>query len=309
MVITSIHSELTCLSEVLQQHNELANVSLIHVGLLGCSPTFPTTAIMLQCLELYHQLRRRQSSFSIQAFAKALCSLHNITYVPTFHDQFTMAFDAYLAILREVQTRVDVSLGQSDPNWHLRYGCPACTFKQEDEPPLHPASLKSMDGNNSAKRMANAGYADQRVFQSRYMISPSQVDVFKDDVQLRPGARQQSDSDPASCTDNWKAANSTDENTIRVFEQTGIFLAACRHGMVQTIAEMRHSGELAKYPLATINKLLDMCGNNQAIGTDIGCQLSKTVAASSLCHKAKQCDLRLAVNAFHGHAHNRRCQL
>ncbi|KAF9240488.1 hypothetical protein BU15DRAFT_74070 [Melanogaster broomeanus] len=160
--------------------------------------------------------------------------------------------------------------------------------------------------------VTNAGYADQRVFQSRYMISPSQVDVFKDNIQLHPGARQapeQSDSDPASCTDNWKAANSTDENTIQVFEQTGIFLSACCHGIVQTLAEMRHSGELAKYPLATINKLLDMCGNDQVIGTDIGCQLSKTVAASSLRDKAKQCSLCLAVNTFHGHAHNRWCQL
>ncbi|KAF9240489.1 hypothetical protein BU15DRAFT_74071 [Melanogaster broomeanus] len=156
--ITSVDIfKLTSLSEVPQQHDELANVSLVHVGLLGCSPTFPTTAITLQCLKLYHQLRHCQSSFSIQVFER-LCVpyIMCITYAPTFRDQFTTAFDAYLAILQEVQTRVDVSLGRSDLNWHLWYGCPACTFKQEDEPLLHPASLKSMDGNNSAMRMANA---------------------------------------------------------------------------------------------------------------------------------------------------------
>jgi len=99
-----------------------------------------------------------------------------------------------------------------------------------------------MDGNNSAKRMANAGSADLRIFPSRYMIPPDQVDVFKDDVRLRPGERG---ADQLTfCTDNWKAANSTEENTVRVFEQTGIFLSACRHGIIQTVTEMRRSGEL-----------------------------------------------------------------
>ncbi|KAG2031021.1 hypothetical protein BDR03DRAFT_1016527 [Suillus americanus] len=65
----------------------------------------------------------------------------------------------------------------------------------------------------------------------------------------------------------------------------------------------------AKYPLATINKLLDVFGDNQAIGSDIGCSLSKTVAASPIQDKAFNRKLSLSVNAFHGHAHNRKCQL
>ncbi|KAG1742887.1 hypothetical protein EDB19DRAFT_1894855 [Suillus lakei] len=219
---------------------ELANISLLHVGLLSCSPTVPTVTISLQCLELYHQLRRRQSSFSIQVFTKVLCTTHN----------------------------------------------------QPDELPLYPASLKAMDGNNSAKRMANAGHADHCMLPSNYMIAPDHVDVFKDDVQLRPGKRGADQI--TSCTNNWKAANITDENTVH------IFLSACQHGIVQTVTEMRHSGELAKYPLATMSKLLDIFGDNQAIGSNIGCSLSKTAAQ----HK-----LLLSVNAFHGHAHNRKCQL
>ncbi|KAG2033287.1 hypothetical protein BDR03DRAFT_935700 [Suillus americanus] len=53
----------------------------------------------------------------------------------------------------------------------------------------------------------------------------------------------------------------------------------------------------AKYPLATINKLLDVFGDNQAIGSDIG------------CNKAFNRKLLLLVNAFHRHAHNCKCQL
>jgi hypothetical protein len=61
-----------------QQDNELANVLLLRSGLLGCSPISPTMAISVRCLEFYHQLRRRQSSFGIQAFAKVLCALNNV---------------------------------------------------------------------------------------------------------------------------------------------------------------------------------------------------------------------------------------
>ncbi|KAG2042380.1 hypothetical protein BDR03DRAFT_1006782 [Suillus americanus] len=290
--VTAVHVfELDYFHDITQQHKEVANVSLLHVGLLGCSPTAPTVAISLQCLELYHQLRRRQSSFSIQAFTKVLCAINNVNYAQTFRDQFSITFDIYLTILRSVRSQVDMALGRTDPDWRLRHGCPPCTFEQPNECLLYPASLKAMDGNNSAKRMANAGSADLRIFPSRYMIPPDQVDVFKDDVRLRP------------------AANSTEENTVRVFEQTGLFLSARRHGIIQTVTEMRRSGELAKYPLATINKLLDVFGDNQAIGSDIGCSLSKTVAASSIRDKAFNRKLSLSVNAFHGHAHNRKCQL
>ena len=65
----------------------------------------------------------------------------------------------------------------------------------------------------------------------------------------------------------------------------------------------------AKYPLATINKLIDVHGNDQAIGSDIGCSLSATLAASSIAQTARAANVQLVVNAFHGHAHNRMCQL
>jgi hypothetical protein len=114
--------------------------------------------------------------------------------------------------------------------------------KQPNECLLYPASLRAMDGNNSAKCMVNAGSTDCCIFPSRYMIPPDQVDIFKDDVQLCPG--ECGVKQPTSCTDHWKAANSTDGNTVHVFEQTNIFLSARRHGIVQTVTEMCCSGEL-----------------------------------------------------------------
>ncbi|KAG1889496.1 hypothetical protein F4604DRAFT_1569290, partial [Suillus subluteus] len=277
-------------------------------GLLRCSPTMPTVAI----IELYHQLRRRQPSFSIQAFTKVLCALHNVTYIKSFCEQFSIAFDVYLAIIREVQSRIYVALSRYDPDWWLRNSCPACTFKQPDKVALFPASLRAMDGNNSAKQMDNVGLTDHRIYPSRYMIVSSGMDRFKDDVCLHPGewSTGNQPDQPLMCTDNWQAANSASgsKNTVHIFEQTGIFLSACHHGIIQTLTEMRCGGELAKYPLATINKLIDMFGDHLGICTDIGCSLRKMVAASSIQEKAADHHLILAINTFHGHAHNCKCQ-
>jgi len=110
--------------------------------------------------------------------------------------------------------------------------------------------MDSIDSNNSLKWVDGSGHADKRIFRSSYLIPASEVDGFKDDVQLRPGTRRvaenptPADATESICTNNWKTANMITDNTIKVFKQTGIFISACRQGMVQTIIEMQQSGEL-----------------------------------------------------------------
>jgi hypothetical protein len=70
----------TSSTPVSQAADEPANVSLINIGLIGCSPIQPTIAVSLKCLELYHQIRRRKPSFSVQAMVKVLCALHNVRF-------------------------------------------------------------------------------------------------------------------------------------------------------------------------------------------------------------------------------------
>ena len=109
-----------------------------------------------------------------------------------------------------------------------------------------------MDGNNSLKRVEASGHADERSFKSAFLIPPEEVDQFQNEVQARkqtaapPVHPVDADdaADAAECTKRWKAANATAEGTVKVFEQTGVFICACRHGQVETIVEMRHSGEL-----------------------------------------------------------------
>ncbi|KAG1813901.1 uncharacterized protein BJ212DRAFT_1447699 [Suillus subaureus] len=81
-------------------------------------------------------------------------------------------------------------------------------------------------------------------------------------------------------------ANTISENTVSVFDQTGIF-----------------------YALATTNKILNVYSLNGTTGYDIGCLYSKTVAASSISLKASANHHRFLVNLFHGHAHNCQCQI
>ncbi|KAG1832900.1 hypothetical protein DFJ58DRAFT_847925 [Suillus subalutaceus] len=213
------------------KHNNSLNIAQISAH------KFQVTVMHVFELDYFHDIMPQDEEVVnvslLHAFTKVLCTIHNVDYAQRFRYQFSITFNVY-----------------------LQHGCPPCMFEQPNECPLYPASLKAMDGNNSAKRMANAGSADPRIFPSRYMIPLDQVDMFKDDVQLHPG---ECGADQLMlCTDNWKATNSTEENTVHVFEQTGIFLSACRHGIVQTVTKMCRSGKLAKYPLTTINKLLDI---------------------------------------------------
>ncbi|KAH9952824.1 hypothetical protein BGW80DRAFT_1186765, partial [Lactifluus volemus] len=64
-----------------------------------------------------------------------------------------------------------------------------------------------------------------------------------------------------------------------------------------------------KYPLAMVDKLMEVHGGNIACGYDIGCSFSKTLSSSSLGPRAAELCFRLVVGSFHGHAHNRACQL
>ncbi|KAG1743899.1 hypothetical protein EDB19DRAFT_1894668 [Suillus lakei] len=94
-----------------------------------------------------------------------------------------------------------------------------------------------------------------------------------------------------------------------VFDKSGIFIAACRHRFVLLACDMVQSGELVKYPLALMNQLLSVFGVNGGCAYDIGCAFAKTLANSSVGPLTQNLNLCMMVGTFHGHTHNRRCQL
>ncbi|KAJ7040517.1 hypothetical protein C8F04DRAFT_1253819 [Mycena alexandri] len=112
------------------------------------------------------------------------------------------------------------------------------------------------------------------------------------------------------CVERWKAAGpEARKKMFAFFAVAGIFLTVCRHGHVVVMCDMIRSGELMKYPLAMVQWLLDHYGAAIGLGYDIMCAFFKTLMRSSLGAKVTAMQMRGVVPAFHGHAHNRACQI
>ncbi|KAH7917998.1 hypothetical protein BV22DRAFT_1108467 [Leucogyrophana mollusca] len=297
--------------------------ALVRQGLIPCSPISPTVAITIGALELYRVARQRNPHFSIQAFVKTICDLQG------FHRylsrQFSIALDLYLEIRLGVNTLVQEALCRGSPDWRLKHACPACTYTLKDEEHLTFKMLYAMDGNDSLKRVIRRLPVEaeddsnspapcselpstQDVGGDRY-LPRDYVDKFANDV-AGDMMDENNDDEDNPCVGRWK--NMKDEQTKKmwgVFDESGVFMAVCRHGFSLVIADMVQSGELAKYPLAVVSKLLDVFGEDLGGGYDIGCKFKSTLNRSSLGGLVRALNHVCLVGAFHGHAHRRLCQL
>ncbi|KAJ7687992.1 hypothetical protein B0H14DRAFT_3101286 [Mycena olivaceomarginata] len=291
-----------------------------------CAPWRPTVAVKVRVLEAYRVTHVRCPQLAIQSFVKSLCDLHGVAFRPYLCQQFSVAYDLYLDIRRQTDERVMRALGR-DSSWRLKHACPACTYKLEDEDALIFEMLTTMDGNDSLKRVLRrekvhmtdetgepmVGKSRERVDNrdagDGYYISRERVERWSEE-QVSPVPRPSLPLQENPCADRWK--NMINDVTSRmwgIFDETGIFLALCRHGFVLVIADMIRSGELAKYPLAVVKELLDAFGMKLGAGYDVGCHFGATVANSELGDEAREKKLKCLVGSFHGHAHNRLCQL
>ncbi|KAG2121788.1 hypothetical protein BD769DRAFT_1629343 [Suillus cothurnatus] len=288
---------------------DLVLLTLIYHGYIGCAPVYPTVAISLRILAAYHQTHRVCPSF-------ALCFLHSVSTLPYLTAQLSSAFDVYLEILHRVDQRLHTALKRDTPNWHLLNSCPACFYKLEDEPNLEFKWLISIDGNNSLKRWDSTTYGtnvqlDSRKACSDFWIATESVDKFSSKLRAQVAEDNniastlvETNPAPFSCANWWKNAGpETHKKMFSVFDESGIFIAACCHQLVLVACDMIRSGELAKYPLSIIDKLLMVYGKNGA------CAFTKTLGTSTLGPQAQELGFHLMVGAFHGHAHNRMCQL
>jgi len=52
-----------------------------------------------------------------------------IPYRPKYRRVFSDAFDVFLEIIRIVDDRVKVALGQDSPDWRVLNACPACSYE------------------------------------------------------------------------------------------------------------------------------------------------------------------------------------
>ncbi|KAG1852587.1 hypothetical protein C8R48DRAFT_749778 [Suillus tomentosus] len=304
--------------------------ALIQYGYLGNVPYSPSIATSLRTLEHFRLLRLRKPSFSVEAFAKVMCDSYGIPYRRRYRTILADIFDIYLTILRHISKQVDAALGRDAPNWHVLNACPPCTYELQDEPHLQFRRMYVMDGGNSAKHITTLGdwqVGDMRDFNdSDYLLLRDYVDSFANDVWHRakdvviasePNAETTSESPEEDddrlavtstnvmaedCSKNWKAAAGDEKKRMwAIFEETGIFVAVCRHGFILC-------GELAKYPLAIISKVLEVLGECTLGAYDIGCGFTSTIENSSLGENFWKMESCMCVDAFHGYAHNYVCQ-
>ncbi|KII93196.1 hypothetical protein PLICRDRAFT_383096 [Plicaturopsis crispa FD-325 SS-3] len=301
--------------------------AFVRQGVMPCSPIAPTVGITTDALELYRVAHLRNPHFSIQAFVKTLCDLHTVPFRRHLSRQFSIAFDLYLAIRADVDKAVHAALHRSSPDWRLKHACPACMYKLKDEDPLLFSMLYTQDGNDSLRRVVKRSPSDEdgklgpsselptarQVKGDRY-LSREYVNKWANrELQNATAVADDLDKDPDSdtpCGGRWKNMNQAILDRMwGVFDETGIFLALCRHGFSLLIADMVRSGELAKYPLAITEKLLDAFGDRLGGGYDIGCKFKTTLNNSSLGARARLLHHTSLVGAFHGHAHQRLCQL
>ncbi|KAI0734100.1 hypothetical protein BC629DRAFT_526102 [Irpex lacteus] len=319
---------ITTLSLLFPTYDHSPNISLARRGYLGTAPLHPHVAITFRTLEAYRQLHRVCPKLSIYANIQALCHLHGQPFERGLVQQFSAAFDVYLELLHRIDIRVNVVIKRDEPEYRLRHVCPPCMYKLTDEPNLELDFLFNMDGNSSLKLVDSSirngsVRQDNRTHRVRDMyLSPDTVDRFKDEVSPRAAkapliATTDGDIQPPenllttdNCVEKWKAAAPEErKRAFALFHITGVFASFCRHGHPLVFCDMVRSGELRKYALAVTDKLMDVFGNKIGLAYDVGCDTWKTVLASSLRDRALKQRLRLIVPAFHGHSHNRLCQL
>ncbi|KAJ6600447.1 hypothetical protein DFH09DRAFT_901486 [Mycena vulgaris] len=300
--------------------------ALIMEGLVPCAPWTPNVAITVRVLEAYRVTHVRCPQLAVQPYVKSLCDIHGVAYRPYLCQQFSIAYDLYLAIRRQTDERVMNALGR-DSKWHLRHACLACMYKLEGEDELIFDMLTTMDGNDSLKRvlqrlrLEDEGDGDPTLGKSRervdnrdagdgYYLSRERVDRWAKTRLAEVLPMQANSAEDNPCADRWKnMINDVTSKMWGIFDETGIFLALCHHGFVLVIADMIRSGELAKYPLAVVEELLDVFGMKLGAGYDVGCHFEATVQNSELGDLARKNKLKCLVGSFHGHAHNRLCQL
>lgn len=111
---------------------------------------------------------------------------------------------------------------------------------------------------------------DTRVFNdSDYYLPDDFVNQFANEVKVRPTQPKSTEDiepnidlddidaeeggdptdgglqGPIACADNWKAAAATERKKMwAIFDESGIFASACRHGMILWLIDMVRCGEL-----------------------------------------------------------------
>ncbi|KAL5508706.1 hypothetical protein ACEPAG_4791 [Sanghuangporus baumii] len=326
----------------LDRDRGLTSTMLCH-GYVANAPLHPKLGVSIELLNLFSAINGRCGNVGVIPFVRAICDFQQMLFKRFYSAAFTRAFDVYVELLYRIDKRLDVVLRTTKKS-KLQKTCPSCLFKTDFEEQLPYSLLVCVDGNDSLKRLrqlrstfnndAEETVVDLELDDRNYRelvlyVEEDVVDRYKHEVKKNGANAISGTASPSKdvieneatpidgsdektpCTDRWVNLSADSKKRMwGTFDETGIFVATCRHGVVLSVCDMIRSGELAKYPLAILDNLIDVVCEPILCGYDIGCGFSKTVEKSELVGpKARQSRMTLCVNAFHGHAHCRKCQL
>ncbi|KAJ4477074.1 hypothetical protein C8R41DRAFT_983264 [Lentinula lateritia] len=303
--------------------DQYQSASMVRSGVFPSSPLRHHHAFSTRTLHLYHDLFCRCPRLSIQPFIKSLCDIQGFPFKPYLMQQFSSAYDAYVEVKSRTRKLVAQTLGRDSPTWRILHTCPCCQNELQEDDPLEIRMMVAMDGNDSLKRVERRKDAaddslaeildsgvvervDPRQAGGDYFLSRTSVDNWAEEnwkdvpVWVPQNSFQEWVWKTGRCEEKWH--NTLDKNTGKSwakFDENGIFLLICRHGLVLSLADMVKSGEKAKYSLASMHHFLEAerqyCISNGedappkgklCFAYDIGCTNSKTVHRSPLASLA-----------------------
>ena len=134
------------------------------------------------------------------------------------------------------------------------------------EPQLKYRKISIIDGNSSLQRVDRHASASKDSFESDYFLSANEVNGIENlgaSHQVHSGLahlhlhlltpntkadgfdQSVQDASTEHCVRNWRAALPDNlKSMFSKFDETGIFVAVCRHGFILTCVDMIRSGEL-----------------------------------------------------------------
>ncbi|KAF8167514.1 hypothetical protein B0H34DRAFT_669941 [Crassisporium funariophilum] len=322
------------------------NETLVQSGFLGASPEKPSLAISLELLEIYRQLRRVCPRFSLNALGCALCHIHHISsaydcfleiqrYIQGRHNTAlgqsanweqenvcnpsmdgnnslklvdstfcagSVRTDARVTSSKQWISPEDVDVFKDEVNKKPETasvpGAPlpaAVVTPTPSSPPTGSMPTAPIDSNATAPILNDLPEPNVNGDDVAW-LNVNEIDELAQCVN--------------TCVEHWcNAGPEARKKMFSLFAVAGIFLAVCRHGHVLVICDMIRSGKLMKYPLAIVHCLIKIFGLDICLGYDIMCAFVKTLSRSVLGPKKIAFRLHGVVPSFHGHAHNRGCQL
>ncbi|KAJ7925431.1 hypothetical protein B0H13DRAFT_1863087 [Mycena leptocephala] len=190
--------------------------------------------------------------------------------------QFSVAYDVYLAVHVIVDKRVQVALGRNKPDWQLKNACPACTclrLREKEQAyeggTAWPGPVKERPDNH----LAHGDY-----YLPRAEVDKSAKEGLEDlMMEFELGPENEEDEDDG-CTDRWQ--NMKEDVTA-------------------------HS---AKYGFAVIAHMIRVL-EELGIGYNIGCKFRTMIKVHLVLGPLATNKVTCLVGTFHGHGHNRQCQL